>query len=112
MPVYNLTSTCKDERSAPNADSRATAVDDVSPLIVYSTGWGDSSHTDSLWSSYTHGTFHATEQQVCPLDLGSLHATTKLRSTRLQNATASLTFNGSAVYLYGAKRDNHVRRDP
>ncbi|GJE94533.1 hypothetical protein PsYK624_107030 [Phanerochaete sordida] len=68
MPVYNVT------------------IDDASPLIQYDQWWSDSSHSDSLWSDYADGTFHATEQY---------------------GATAKLSFNGSAIYLYGAKRPNH-----
>ncbi|KAI0783837.1 hypothetical protein BC629DRAFT_1723730 [Irpex lacteus] len=63
-------------------------IDDTSPLIQYDPagGWSDSSHADDYWSAYSNGTFHATDQ------LG---------------AKATLTFNGSAVYLYGAFRPNH-----
>ncbi|KAI0342651.1 hypothetical protein BDW22DRAFT_131485 [Trametopsis cervina] len=61
-------------------------IDDTSPLIQYNGSWGDSSHDDDLWSAYINGTFHATD---------------------VLGASATLTFNGSAVYLYGAYRPNH-----
>ncbi|KAI0091119.1 hypothetical protein BDY19DRAFT_933898 [Irpex rosettiformis] len=61
-------------------------IDDTSPLIRYDTTWSDSSHADDYWSAYSNGTFHATDQY---------------------GATATLTFNGSAIYLYGAFRPNH-----
>ncbi|KAI0091114.1 hypothetical protein BDY19DRAFT_886314 [Irpex rosettiformis] len=65
-----------------------TKVDDTSPLIQYAPAgvWGDSSHSDPFWQSYSNGTFHP---------------------TNYTGATATLTFNGSAVYLYGAFRGNH-----
>ncbi|KIP10533.1 hypothetical protein PHLGIDRAFT_232823 [Phlebiopsis gigantea 11061_1 CR5-6] len=61
-------------------------IDDTCPLIQYTLWWSDSSNTDSFISDYVNSTFHATD---------------------IQSATASLTFNGSAVYIYGAKRPNH-----
>ncbi|KAI0783864.1 hypothetical protein BC629DRAFT_530091 [Irpex lacteus] len=63
-------------------------VDDTSPLIRYEPPgvWIDSSHSDPAWPSYLNGTFHATNQR---------------------NATATLTFNGSAVYVFGAFSINH-----
>ncbi|KIP01363.1 hypothetical protein PHLGIDRAFT_362060 [Phlebiopsis gigantea 11061_1 CR5-6] len=62
-------------------------IDDIHPVIRYTAGqWGDSSDADPLKSSYVNSTFHAT---------GTL------------NASATLTFNGSAVYIFGAKRSNH-----
>ena len=46
--------------------------------------WGDS---DAATQFYTNGTFHFTSQP---------------------GASASIEFNGTAVYLYGAQRQNHV----
>ncbi|GJE94535.1 hypothetical protein PsYK624_107050 [Phanerochaete sordida] len=61
-------------------------IDDASPLIQYDQWWTDSSRSDSLHANYSGDTFHTTEQN---------------------GGTARLTFNGSAVYLFGAKRPNH-----
>ncbi|KAJ3553757.1 hypothetical protein NM688_g3448 [Phlebia brevispora] len=55
-------------------------------MIAYNGAWGDSSHADPEWFDYTNGTFHATQEE---------------------GATAYLTFNGSAVYVIGARRTNH-----
>ncbi|EKM58539.1 uncharacterized protein PHACADRAFT_252958 [Phanerochaete carnosa HHB-10118-sp] len=61
-------------------------IDDASPLVQYDQWWTDSSHTDPFWTNYTDRTFHPTEQF---------------------GAAATVTFNGSAVYIFGAKRPNH-----
>ncbi|THG98734.1 hypothetical protein EW026_g3508 [Hermanssonia centrifuga] len=61
-------------------------IPDTSPLIAYDGTWGDSSHIDSAWVDYANGTFHATQEY---------------------GASATLVFNGSAVYIFGARRDNH-----
>lgn len=61
-------------------------VPDVSPLIVYNGWWSDSSHADGEWNKYVDGTFHA---------------------TNVYGASASLAFNGSGIYVFGAKRLNH-----
>ncbi|GJE94534.1 hypothetical protein PsYK624_107040 [Phanerochaete sordida] len=61
-------------------------VDDASPLIQYDGWWTDSSHGDPAYIEYRNQTFHPTS---------------------MFNGTARLTFNGSAVYLFGAKRANH-----
>ncbi|KAI0783846.1 hypothetical protein BC629DRAFT_529054 [Irpex lacteus] len=63
-------------------------IDDASPFIQYapSGAWSDSSHADAAYTSYLNDTFHA---------------------TNASDATATVTFNGSAVYLYGAFRGNH-----
>ncbi|PSS34147.1 hypothetical protein PHLCEN_2v1815 [Hermanssonia centrifuga] len=61
-------------------------IPDTSPLIAYDGTWGDSSHIDSAWVDYANGTFHATQEY---------------------GASATLIFNGSAVYIFGARRDNH-----
>lgn len=55
-------------------------IPDSSPWISYQTqgAWGDS---DSATQDYTNGTFHFTQ---------------------VKGASASFSFNGSAVYLYGA----------
>ncbi|KAF9653279.1 hypothetical protein BDM02DRAFT_3087395 [Thelephora ganbajun] len=65
-------------------------LDDVSPLINYSPpeAWGAGSTTkDPYGQFYDHnGTFTLTTQF---------------------GASASMTFNGTGVWIYGAKRDNH-----
>ncbi|KAI0684588.1 hypothetical protein BC835DRAFT_616767 [Cytidiella melzeri] len=61
-------------------------IDDTSPLIHYIDHWSDSNHADDYWSAYSNGTFHSTD---------------------VYGATATLVFNGSAVYLFGAFRPNH-----
>ncbi|KAJ3553754.1 hypothetical protein NM688_g3447 [Phlebia brevispora] len=55
-------------------------------MVAYNGVWYDSSHEDPEWFDYTNGTFHATQEE---------------------GATAYLTFNGSAVYVVGARRTNH-----
>ncbi|KAI0091115.1 hypothetical protein BDY19DRAFT_991693 [Irpex rosettiformis] len=63
-------------------------IDDTTPLIRYDppNAWSDSSHTDTSYTQYSNQTFHTTNRS---------------------GATATLTFNGSAVYLFGAFRSNH-----
>ncbi|GJE87433.1 hypothetical protein PsYK624_035160 [Phanerochaete sordida] len=61
-------------------------IDDASPLIQYDGWWADTSHGDPSYVDYYDQTFHATETT---------------------GGTAGLTFNGSAVYLFGANRFNH-----
>lgn len=61
-------------------------ISDSSPLITYSENWTDSSSVDPLRSAYADFTFHATQE------LG---------------AAAKFTFNGTGIYLFGARRDNH-----
>lgn len=70
----------------PKALTQA-AVPDSSPWISYVGKWGDS---DAATQFYTNGTFHFTQEP---------------------GAYATFAFNGTAVYLYGAHRQNHVR-DP
>ncbi|KAJ6553570.1 hypothetical protein DFH09DRAFT_1366185 [Mycena vulgaris] len=61
-------------------------IDDLSPLIGYSLGWRPGGIDDSLISSYSNGTF-----TLCDT----------------QGSYASFTFNGTAIWVYGAKRPNH-----
>jgi hypothetical protein len=61
------------------------AVPDSSPWITYTGLWGDS---DRNTNSYVNDTFHF---------------------TNVIGASASLAFNGTGVWLYGALRENHVR---
>ncbi|PSR81993.1 hypothetical protein PHLCEN_2v6168 [Hermanssonia centrifuga] len=58
-------------------------VPSTSPIITYTGEWLDSEEEDNYWSSYMNGTFHSTQ------DYG---------------ATATLRFNGSAVYIFGSRR--------
>jgi hypothetical protein len=62
-------------------------VDDVSPLLVYSNGWLDTDTGDPGFINYANKTFHATS---------------------VQGANMTLQFFGTAIYVVGAKRDNHV----
>ncbi|KAI0684583.1 hypothetical protein BC835DRAFT_1310487 [Cytidiella melzeri] len=63
-------------------------IDDASPLIRYqqSGQWSDSPNNDVHLSSYLNATFHETD---------------------IYGATATLTFKGSAIYIFGAFRPNH-----
>ncbi|KAF9793502.1 hypothetical protein BJ322DRAFT_1035054 [Thelephora terrestris] len=62
-------------------------LDDYSPVIDYSPRWVDGSTADPYWKSYTNnGTY-------------TLTAT--------YGASASLTFNGTAIWIYGARRSTH-----
>ncbi|KAI0091112.1 hypothetical protein BDY19DRAFT_683874 [Irpex rosettiformis] len=64
------------------------SIDDTSPLIHYEPldEWHDSSLNDPSVGSYLNHSFHATESQ---------------------NANATISFNGSAVYVFGAFGPNH-----
>jgi hypothetical protein len=62
-------------------------VDDVSPLLIYSDGWSDTNTGDSEFINYANKTFHATQ---------------------VQGASMTLQFFGTAIYVAGAKRFNHV----
>jgi hypothetical protein len=62
-------------------------VDDVSPLLIYSDGWSDTNTGDSEFINYPNKTFHATQ---------------------VQGANMTLQFFGTAIYVAGAKRGNHV----
>lgn len=67
--------------------SFVTTIEDFSPVIVYSPDWGQgSSQSDPLASSYSSSSFFA---------------------TNTNGGTASFTFNGTGVELFGAKRSNH-----
>lgn len=61
--------------------------------------------TDSDWEQYQNQTYHITNQ-----DVG--RATRTSYGLQLicgtQGATASLTFNGSAIYIYGARKPGYV----
>jgi hypothetical protein len=62
-------------------------IDNVSPLIQYQPGWTEGSVAgDSSWFNYSAGTF--------TLCTGS-------------GVSASFSFNGTAIWLFGAKRSNH-----
>ena len=63
-------------------------LDDTSPTIVYSSNWAAqfSSNSSSI-SQFFGGTYH---------------------SAQANGATANLTFNGSAIYIYGTKGPEHV----
>ncbi|KAJ7207030.1 hypothetical protein GGX14DRAFT_522019 [Mycena pura] len=64
-------------------------VDNISPLIQYTPAgaWREGSKTDPLYSSYSNG------------------GTFTLCTTN--GASATFTFNGTRVYVFGARRDNH-----
>ncbi|KAJ3763574.1 hypothetical protein FB446DRAFT_819192 [Lentinula raphanica] len=67
--------------------SFTSTVEDYSPVVIYSSDWQQgSSQTDTLSSSYSGSSFFAT-------------STT--------GGTASFTFNGTGVELFGSKRGNH-----
>ncbi|KAF9501656.1 hypothetical protein BDN71DRAFT_1438250 [Pleurotus eryngii] len=65
-----------------------TTIEDPCPLILYSTiGWKQgSSESDDFASSYSQSSFTA---------------------TNTQDSSVSFSFNGTAVEIFGAKRDNH-----
>ncbi|KAG6918052.1 hypothetical protein DXG01_016708 [Tephrocybe rancida] len=67
--------------------SLTTTIEENSPLITYLSDWttGDSS-TDNAASSYSESSFMATQTS---------------------GASASFTFNGTGVQIFGAKRGNH-----
>jgi hypothetical protein len=79
------------------------AVDDSSPFITYNGTWGDSYAGDPYIDSYYEHTFHPTQTTV------RRHAFSceDTRSCPAQNSSANFSFNGTGVYLYGAKRSNH-----
>ncbi|KAJ7470798.1 hypothetical protein FB451DRAFT_1368038 [Mycena latifolia] len=61
-------------------------IDNVSPLITYSSNWREGGSDDSLISNYSNGTFTLSDTQ---------------------GSYATFTFNGTAIWVYGAKRPNH-----
>ncbi|KAF8598670.1 hypothetical protein BDV93DRAFT_478274 [Ceratobasidium sp. AG-I] len=62
-------------------------IDDLSPLITYKGQWDDSYKSgDPYTNRYLGESFHATQSD---------------------GSQASFTFNGTAVYIFGAKRGNH-----
>ncbi|KAG8733197.1 hypothetical protein FRC10_000369, partial [Ceratobasidium sp. 414] len=65
-------------------------IDDISPLITYTGQWMDSYDFsgDRFTSRYAGASFH---------------------SSRTTGSQASFRFNGTAVYIFGAKRSNHGR---
>ena len=81
-------------------------------MIQYDGVWVDFKYappnSDEAYVHYYNQTFHATNQSVSI----KFHL---LRNVRVsmpplygKHATAEISFNGSAVYLFGAFRDNHV----
>ncbi|KAF9071661.1 hypothetical protein BDP27DRAFT_1218709 [Rhodocollybia butyracea] len=64
-----------------------TTIEDFSPAISYSSDWAQgSSQSDVLTSSYSASSFFA---------------------SNVTGGTASFTFNGTGVQLFGSKRQNH-----
>ncbi|KAJ3857642.1 hypothetical protein EV368DRAFT_29846 [Lentinula lateritia] len=64
-----------------------STIEDYSPVIIYSPDWKQgSSQSDNLASSYTSSSFFATSTS---------------------GGTASFTFNGTGIELFGSKRGNH-----
>lgn len=63
-------------------------IDDLSPLITYRGQWTDSykSTSDPFTNRYWGQSFH---------------------SSNTDGSQASITFNGTAIYIFGAKRQNH-----
>ncbi|KIK67485.1 hypothetical protein GYMLUDRAFT_1020713 [Collybiopsis luxurians FD-317 M1] len=67
--------------------SFTSTIEDFSPAIIYSPDWKQgSSSSDNLASSYSASSFFA---------------------TNTNGGTASFTFNGTGIELFGAKRGNH-----
>ncbi|QRW23868.1 hypothetical protein RhiXN_10192 [Rhizoctonia solani] len=67
---------------------RNFTLDDASPLIRYDATWDDgfNSSFDDQFAKYQGQSFQC---------------------TNIDGATANLTFRGTAIYVYGAKRSNH-----
>ncbi|KAF9244860.1 hypothetical protein BU15DRAFT_85715 [Melanogaster broomeanus] len=63
-----------------------TLIDDKSPLILYDASWAPGTSGDSLADQYYLGTFTTNE---------------------VTDGKATFSFNGTAVWIYGAKRSNH-----
>ncbi|KAG9083510.1 hypothetical protein FS749_005972 [Ceratobasidium sp. UAMH 11750] len=65
-------------------------IDDISPLITYTGQWRDAFNFsgDPFTSRYAGNSFH---------------------SSRTTGSQASFRFNGTSVYIFGAKRGNHGR---
>ncbi|GLB45086.1 hypothetical protein LshimejAT787_1901640 [Lyophyllum shimeji] len=63
-----------------------TTIEENSPLISYSDGWTTGTSADNLASRYSESSF---------------------MKTKVPGASASFTFNGTAVQIFGAKRNNH-----
>ncbi|KAB5593174.1 hypothetical protein CTheo_3404 [Ceratobasidium theobromae] len=63
-------------------------IDDFSPIIQYDASWTDGykSPYDEFVDRYQGGTFHCTS---------------------VNGSTATIAFRGTAIYIYGAKRNNH-----
>lgn len=57
-------------------------IDDTGPPLIYGSGWGISSPSDPAIAEYFQNTYHATKGT---------------------GANVSLTFNGTAVYVFGSK---------
>ena len=56
-------------------------------------------------ADYVNTTYHATNKLVSPCQI---IVAVFIWLILLKDASAVLTFNGSALYVYGAKRPNHV----
>ncbi|KIJ67685.1 hypothetical protein HYDPIDRAFT_83283 [Hydnomerulius pinastri MD-312] len=63
-----------------------TLIDDKSPLLQYDATWSPGTSADSYADEYYLGTF---------------------TTSNVTGGTASFSFNGTAFWIYGAKRDNH-----
>lgn len=61
-------------------------VDDKSPLIHYDSTWAAGNSQDSLADQYFRGTF---------------------QTSNVTGSVATFSFNGTAFWIYGAKRSNH-----
>ncbi|KAG2339767.1 hypothetical protein BDR05DRAFT_891250 [Suillus weaverae] len=61
-------------------------LDDKSPLIHYDSTWAPGSSMDSLADQYFRGTF---------------------QTSNVTGSVATFSFNGTAFWIYGAKRSNH-----
>ncbi|KAF9227463.1 hypothetical protein BS17DRAFT_775527 [Gyrodon lividus] len=63
-----------------------TLIDDKSPLISYDASWAPGTSADSLADEYYLGTF---------------------TTNNITDGKATFSFNGTAFWIYGAKRSNH-----
>ncbi|TDL24133.1 hypothetical protein BD410DRAFT_109294 [Rickenella mellea] len=86
---HTLHFTTDDSNRKPTMPKFNTTVDNVSPLITYSPpeDWYEGTRADPDFSRYSNG--------------GTFTLTTSF------NASATFTFNGTGIWIYGAKRINH-----
>lgn len=88
-----------------------TTIEDNSPLITYTSNWqAGSSSSDTLLDQFVH-LFSIRSFSVLAFSrffsFPVRYSASAFTLTFTSGATATFTFNGTAITLYGAKRGNH-----